>query len=327
MRCVFRRDYGSLTFDVPPSEISRWRAVARVLRSPLDALSCALLPASCSLCGSLLPQLSSAPICDACWLEFSTDAGSVCARCGDAIDAAQSAFEPDNPAQCRTCRLTPPPSAKAVSYGTYHGRMKDAIHALKYDRLCAAAPRLGGMLAQAISQLAGEAPMEMLVVPVPLHRLKHTERGFNQARLLAAHGLRTLAKTHPQWRFRLAASTLIRLRSTENQAGLTPRMRRMNVSGAFRVSDPGLVRAKHVLVVDDILTTGATVRAVSKALLDAGAASVWVATLARARRINHAEVDVSVQSDDQDRHGFAGAHAAGVTQEAGRFSSHDQPSF
>lgn len=205
--------------------------------------------------------------------------------------------------------------------------MKEAIHALKYDRLYPAAPRLGGFLAQAISQLAGEAPTEMLVVPVPLHRSKHAERGFNQARLLAAHALKTLARTHPQWRLSLAASSLVRLRATESQAGLTPRMRRMNVRGAFKVSDPAAVKAKHVLVVDDILTTGATARAVSKALLDAGAASVWVATLARARRISHAGQETAVQTDDRDQRRFGGALHAGAVQDAGRFSSHDQPSF
>ena len=62
-RCVFRRDSGSLTFDVPTSETSRWRAVARVLRSPVDAVGCALFPASCVLCGSPLPHLSFVPIC------------------------------------------------------------------------------------------------------------------------------------------------------------------------------------------------------------------------------------------------------------------------
>ncbi len=205
--------------------------------------------------------------------------------------------------------------------------MKEAIHALKYDRLYPAAPRLGAMLAQAISQLADEAPAEMLVVPVPLHRSKHAERGFNQARLLALHALKALAKTHPQWRLTLASSTLIRLRATESQAGLTPRMRRTNVRGAFKVSAPAAVKARHVLVVDDILTTGATARAVSKALLDAGAASVWVATLARARRINVVVPESSVQADDQDRQEFTGVLHAGATHEAGGFSSHDQPSF
>ena len=98
--------------------------------------------------------------------------------------------------------------------------MKEAIHALKYDRLHPAAHRLGRMLAEAIAQLAGEAPAEMLVIPVPLHRSKYAQRGFNQARSLAAHALGFLGKSHPQWRLTLASSTLMRLRATESQAGL-----------------------------------------------------------------------------------------------------------
>ena len=185
---------------------------------------------------------------------------------------------------CRACRLAPPPFAHAVSYGVYQGRMREAIHALKYDHLHPAAKGLGGMLAEAIAQLAGEAPAEMLVIPVPLHRSKFAQRGFNQSRSLAVQALQFLRRTHPQWRLTLAPSTLMRLRATDTQAGLTPRQRRLNVRGAFSVSDPSLVTAKHILLVDDILTTGATARAAAQTLLKAGAASVWVATLARAQR-------------------------------------------
>lgn len=141
------------------------------------------------------------------------------------------------------------------------------------------------MLAQAIAQLAAEAPAELLVVPVPLHRSKRARRGFNQARSLAREALAALRATHPQWRLTLAPSTLMRLRATESQAGLTPRQRRLNVRGAFSVSDPAAIAGRHVLLVDDILTTGATARACGLACLRAGAASVWVATLARARRV------------------------------------------
>jgi hypothetical protein len=116
------------------------------------------------------------------------------------------------------------------------------------------------MLAQAIAQLAGEAPTEMLVIPIPLHRAKYAERGFNQARELAEYALISLRKSHPEWRLTLAASTLMRLRATASQAGLTMRERRLNVRGAFTVSDPALVDSKHILVVDDIYTTGATAR-------------------------------------------------------------------
>ncbi|MEI9967474.1 MAG: phosphoribosyltransferase family protein [Terracidiphilus sp.] len=162
--------------------------------------------------------------------------------------------------------------------------MRAAIHALKYGRLHPAAQRLGQMLANAIAQLADEAPADLLVIPVPLHRIKYAERGFNQSRSLAAQALQFLRKSHPQWRLTLAPSALMRLRATGSQAGLTPRQRRLNVRNAFSVSDPSQVAGQHILVVDDILTTGATARAAAQTLLKAGAASVWVATLARAQR-------------------------------------------
>lgn len=208
-----------------------------------------------------------------------------------------------------------------MAFGLYRGRMKAAIHALKYERLHPAARGLGRMLAGAIAQLAGEAPAEMLVVPVPLHRMRHAERGFNQARALAEQALRFLRKSHPEWKLRLAPSTLMRLRATSSQAGLTQRERRLNVRGAFTVSEPAAVDGKHVLLIDDILTTGATARAAARALTRAGAESVWVATLARARRVN--EFYRGADFRDAGANGFSGNRQAGSTD----YSLHDQPSF
>lgn len=224
--------------------------------------------------------------------------------------------------------MAPPQFVRAVSFAPYQGRMKDAVHALKYDRLHPAADRLGRMLATAIGQLAGEAPSEMLVVPVPLHKSKYSERGFNQARSLAAHAVKAIAKSHPQWRLKLAANTLMRLRATASQAGLTPRMRRLNVRGAFAVSDPAAVAGKHILLVDDILTTGATARAAATALAKAGAASIWVATLARARRVSDFGARLSLEDDDRDTNKFGG-QPEGISQESItiNLSSHEKSWF
>ena len=204
--------------------------------------------------------------------------------------------------------------------------MREAIHALKYDRLHGVSTGLGRMLAAAIAQLAGEAPEEMLVVPVPLHASKYAQRGFNQSRSLARAALRFLRKSHPEWRLTLASSTLLRQRATETQAGLNPHERRRNVRGAFAVSDPARVAAQNVLVVDDILTTGATARAAARALVEAGAASVWVATLARAQRVE-GFLRTSVYEDMEEEGPRAGASAA--DSEAAGFSSNGSvmPSF
>jgi len=281
------------------------------------------------------------PICQACWTEFPVQSGNLCARCGDLLDAPVLAG-PSNSGLCRACRLAPPPFARAVAYGPYQDRMKAAIHALKYDRLHPVARGLGRMLAEAIAQMADEAPTEMLVVPVPLHRSKYAERGFNQARSLAVHALKALGKSHPQWRLKLASTTLMRLRATESQAGLTPRQRGLNVRGAFTVSNPAAVNRKHILVIDDIFTTGSTARAVAKTLMEAGAASVWVATLARAHRLRDSRRNASARFEDTEeifgipsREGdFAPsveelAHDAWAadSQGASVFSSHDQPPF
>ena len=295
----------------------------------MDALGCVLFPASCALCGSPLPRLSFVPICDACWTEIPVQSEPVCACCGDTL--SEPAPAAGNLAQCRTCRLAPPPFVRAVAYGPYEHRMKDAIHALKYDGLRPASRKLGWFLAHAIAQLANEAPAEMLVVPVPLHRSKQAGRGFNQARLLASQALESLRKTHPAWRLRLAPRTLMRLRATDSQAGLTPRQRRENMRGAFRVSDPASVAGRHILVVDDILTTGATARAAARALIGAGADTVWVATLARAHRIGTFHLGPAV-SDGAASYQNTSSHVPGNWPESllrpeSLYSHHDQRSF
>jgi len=244
------------------------------------ALSCAFLPSLCALCDGLLPTISRSPVCESCWSEIPPQRENCCTRCGEDL------FEPRSGSAsiCRVCRVAPPAFVRAVSYGVYDGSMRAAIHAFKYDRIAPLARELGARLALAIAQMELDAPCEMLVVPVPLHRGRMAERGFNQARTLAAEALRRLRISHPAWRFELSASSLVRQRSTESQSGLTPRQRRQNLRGAFFVSDSEALRGRHVLLVDDIFTTGATARACSKILIEAGAASVRVATLARAQR-------------------------------------------
>jgi len=261
-------------------------------------------------------------------MTFPVQKGLRCTCCGDALDASPANFLSPQEVHCRACRLAPPRFVRAVAYGPYEGQMREAIHALKYNQIHSAARGLGLLLAKAIAQLAGQAPSEMLVIPVPLHRSRYAQRGFNQARSLAVHALKSLRKTHPDWHLTLAARTLLRQRATKSQYGLTKRQRRINVRRAFSVSDAAIVEGKNILLVDDIFTTGATARAAALTLMRAGAASVWVATLARAGHGNLNTFNSFEESSATEEHinGSGNAPELGLGT-FGIHSSQDQPSF
>jgi len=179
--------------------------------------------------------------------------------------------------KCAECRLAAPAFARAVAYGVYEDELREMVHLLKYEGVRSVVTSLGGMLAQSIAELAlGEA----LVVAVPLFPSKERARGYNQSVLLADAALKRLRPSG----LVAAYGLLRRVRDTESQFALTPRMRRKNLRGAFAVADPARVAGREVLLVDDIYTTGATARECARVLMAAGAAKVWVATLARAQK-------------------------------------------
>ena len=182
-----------------------------------------------------------------------------------------------------------------MAHGLYRGTLRSLLHLLKYEGIEPIAGRLGALLADCIlSQPA--LPRALTVVPVPLYAGKRRERGFNQAALLA-EAFTGAARTRG-WQARVDASLLTRTRATKSQAGLTPRQRRENVRAAFAVPDAARVKGKNILVIDDIYTTGATARATSLALRRAGAASVWVATVARAQKLETQPVPVAAMQED-----------------------------
>jgi ComF family protein len=265
-----------------------WRAIVRVLRSPLDSISSVLLPAVCRLCEQPLLHASRTPVCPDCWrLIQPQDPDNLCSLCGEQLGfgdlrfAVQARFPGQN--LCEMCERARPPFAHAVAYGVYEGPLRAAIHLLKYENMTSCARPLGERLAVAIASLGSLSP-ETLVVPVPLHKAKRSERGFNQTVLLAEAALAALRRLWPHKRLRLAEGALMRTRRTESQAGLSPHQRRRNLRGAFQVPHPEQIAARPVLLIDDIYTTGATARECSRVLLAAGACSVSVATLARSQR-------------------------------------------
>jgi ComF family protein len=306
VRCAFCSQSDPLTLEVPSSETSAWRAVARhhrsrhtllsaSFRSPLDDLSSVLFPSSCRVCGNPLLRLSRAPICDDCWKGLASQPGEVCFVCSEELRI--TAFTPvggvgGDPAErlCQPCRLAPPAFARAVAFGGYAGSLRSMVHALKYDGILSVAARLGDLLAEAILKLevTGDPTtwQDAVVVAVPMHAGKLKQRGFNHAELLARAAMKALRSRRPDWKLKLTVGVLERSRATASQAGLSPHQRRANLRGVFVVRRPELVAGRHVLLIDDIYTTGATARACSSVLRRAGAASVRVATVARPQREN-----------------------------------------
>ena len=185
---------------------------------------------------------------------------------------------------CTACRLAPPGFARAVAYAAYDDELRELLQLLKYDGMqrLAAAP-LGTWLAESIAMLRAEAAREVTVVAVPLFPARERERGFNQSVLLADAAVARLRKTHRDWKLVPQHGALLRKRDTEAQFSLQPRARRQNMRGAFAAAKGAQVRGKEVLLIDDIMTTGATARECARVLLRAGAAKVWVATVARAQ--------------------------------------------
>lgn len=180
---------------------------------------------------------------------------------------------------CVECMETLPAFARAVAYGTYGGALRTLIHLHKFDRVASLAQPLGERLARAIAALRTEAEGPLTVIAVPLYRRK---RPFNQSVLLADVALNQLRQWHPEWELRAAHALLRRIRKTESQSHLTPTQRRKNVRGAFAVT--GDVRGQSILLVDDVYTTGATAAECTRVLLQAGAARVWIATVARTQK-------------------------------------------
>jgi ComF family protein len=244
------------------------------------ALFTTLFPSDCRLCASPLINISRLPVCDLCLSSIRPIGDGLCSICGERLPGLNTFFA-EGEIRCVLCRRLEPPYVKAAAYGSYESGLRELIHLLKYDGVRPAANVLGRMLAEAIVPLQPLlAAGPVLLVPVPLHARKRRQRGFNQAELIA----RAAVKLDPSRRFELHPA-LNRTRETESQIGLSRHQRRENLRGAFAVTAPEAIRGREVLLVDDVFTTGTTVSECARVLRRAGAAKVYVATVARTLKL------------------------------------------
>jgi ComF family protein len=244
-----------------------------------EGLFATLFPSDCRFCGAPLVKISRLPVCEQCLVSIRPLTGHVCAHCGERLTGPYQLADEHGEAICGLCRQAEPLYAKAAAYGSYEGGLRDLIHLLKYQHVRTATPVLGRMLSEVIEQLkpcfAGAEPV---VVPVPLYASKLRERGFKQVELFT----RSALKLRPGGlELAVQPEILERIRLTASQTGLTIHQRRENMRGAFQVKQPEVIRDRDVLLIDDVMTTGTTVSECARVLRRAGAARVWVATVAR----------------------------------------------
>ena len=241
-------------------------------------------PARCASCDETIPE--AAPFCAACSLALNPLVG-VCPGCAlpRHDDPHELIFEGK---RCDGCLRGSLPFATANAGFEYGETIARAIVRMKHGKRRELARRLARLLVPTLAELLAETRMGVddVVVPVPLHKRKLCERGFNQALELARHALIGIAGApalKPRSGLpRLERSLLHRTRDTRSLGHASPAARFAEVAGAFVVSASARVRNRRVLVVDDVYTTGATFRECGEALLGAGAAHVHVLALARA---------------------------------------------
>jgi ComF family protein len=222
------------------------------------------LPPRCPGCGVIVDEVDS--FCAPCWTTLQFIGSGGCESCGLPLEAT------DAPT-CGACLARPPRIARARAAVAYDDIPRSVALKLKYGRKVALAKTMARYMAPLISEL----PRHSLLAPVPLHRRRLWERGFNQSAIVAAEISRKTG---------IPAQPLLleRVKSTPPLKGMSLQQRRRTVAGAFRVRGGADLRGRTVVLIDDVLTTGSTANACARALKRAGAERVELVSWARVIR-------------------------------------------
>lgn len=224
-------------------------------------------PPSCIACHALLKEEPGQTFCRPCSETLEPVVVPVCVICGSPLESENCGAVP-----CVLCRSDSPAFQSAFAPLMYGGALATAIIRFKYHGASHLARALAGLMISCVEQRLSSRQWDIMV-PVPLHITRLRRRGYNQAFLLARHLARKInLPVNPH--------LLMRIRDTPPQTGLTRRERRKNMGEAFAVRDKSL-QGLRVLLIDDVLTTGATADACAKEMLKAGVKWVEVVSLAR----------------------------------------------
>jgi ComF family protein len=259
---VARNPYFPTTRDLPSSP----------KRQVLDCILNLIYPETCFICSTPVARRQDCGICAACWnkavaLRIEPPR---CSCCGLPLNN----FDKGAEYLCGKCLMNLPPYSGARSFGYYTAELSRLVQALKFHGRRNLVGLLAPLLASAFYESWSREDFD-LIIPVPLHSKRKRERGYNQSELLA----RALAA---QIAMPFSGKALIRFRSTLPQVGLSDSQRFENVRKAFSCIDPLQIKNKRVLLIDDVMTTGATASSAAQTLIDGGCFRVSVLTIARA---------------------------------------------
>ena len=254
---------------------------------PLTGLLDLLCPPICPVCSEMIED-SLEPFCPTCIQRIVTPVGQFCLRCGGRRFVSPNSNNADGCARCRTTNFR---FKRVIALGEYEGDLRMFVLRMKTDRTGILAISSARMLAATRHAELGNVQADF-VVPVPMHRLRREDRGVNSPDIIAEELARQL-------KVPLARNLVRRIRQTDLQYTLSHQARAENVSDVFALRPPGFwqsminattsrerkranLQGKNILLVDDILTTGATCNEIAKVLLSAGAKTVTVVAVARA---------------------------------------------
>lgn len=222
----------------------------------------------CRVCGTPCPPGKAIPLCPKCAEELKPLEEGFCPCCGQIL-----AKKDNRRFFCHTCLVNPPPWQEIHLFGVYEKLLRTLLIQFKFQENLAAGHLVGMLLARSMPDSFYGTPY--ILVPIPLSRERLLERGFNQVLEMA----RPVAK---RFSFPIEPRALTRVRNTLPQSTLGSDERRANIFGAFSAA-PDKVNGKHIILVDDVMTTGNTLREAAKILFLAGAASICVLIAARTR--------------------------------------------